>query len=73
MFTNYPRVNVVDIKEELFSIDKDILDLQNVIYPNVADKYTSPLLKMIAVMIQRFYLVRVLDGKLLAAFMLMKK
>ncbi len=47
MFTNYPRVNVVDIKEELFSIDKDILDLQNVIYPNVADKYTSPLLKMI--------------------------
>ena len=46
-FTEYPRVNIVDIKEELFGIDKDILDLQNVIYPNVADKYTSPLLEMI--------------------------
>ena len=45
-FTKYPRVNVVDIKEQLFGVDKDILDLQNVIYPKVADKYTSPLLEM---------------------------
>ncbi|MCR5720579.1 MAG: hypothetical protein K6F84_08435 [Lachnospiraceae bacterium] len=44
-FTKYPRVDVVDVNDGIFAIDKDLLDMQNVFWYKEADRYTKPVVK----------------------------
>lgn len=45
--TEYPVVSVTGITEDLFEIDKDIINLQNVIIPKLSDTYNSPTIEYV--------------------------
>ena len=48
LFTSWPSVTVTGINDILFGTDKDILNLQNVNIPKLAERYTSPVVSYIS-------------------------
>lgn len=44
-FTEYPQVYVNGINDDFYLYDTDILDVQNVFLPNLADNYNSPIIE----------------------------
>ena len=43
-YTNLPRIQITEITNDFYDIDKDILYAQNVYIPKVSDHYTSPII-----------------------------